>query len=72
MDKDENQGQDKRQGREKDQGWIKQVKPGFTNYLPRGLAEKMKSFKPKVLKISKNTFKLIPKCQKYLKNAGKF
>ena len=28
-----------------------QVKPGFTNYLQRGLTEKMKSFKPKVSKI---------------------
>ena len=40
----------------------KQVKPGFTNYLPRGLAQKIESFQTKDLKIFKKTLKNIQKC----------
>ena len=46
---------------------IKQVKPGFTNYLPRGLPPKNENLK--------KTFKNIQNVQKnpkYLKNGGKF
>ena len=44
--------------------YSKQVKPGFTNYLPRGLAQKIESFQSKALKIFKKPFNNIQKCPK--------
>ena len=34
--------------------FTKQVKPGFTNYLPRGLAQKIESFNQKFWKLKKH------------------
>ena len=59
---------------------VEQVKPGFTNYLPRGLAQKIESFNQKFSKWKKHLqnyskmSKISEKCgeiltvEKYFKN----
>ena len=48
----------------------KQVKPGFTNYLPRGLAQKIESFLPKLLKIFKKHLQNYSKMSKISEKCG--
>ena len=55
-----------------DNFFCKQVKPGFTNYLPRGLAQKINLFNQKFWKISQKSSKKFQNVKNILKNGENF